>query len=363
MRYLFIDSKGPIIFEYQSFYNSDIYSVSITAGDSLNFGKQSFKESFKMYSVWIRSFADVTFQIDSFSKSEIQELYISLPNTTVSEELSTIKFEQNSMSSCEYLWFVDINTTSYVDIQKSSFNNDKNVTVGDNAFGGCNLLNYANIVAQNKDISYCAYGGCKGRRSSSNKDEDDKSQSSAKALGNIKIQTVYIGYSPNIIVSMSFLVNFMRKVRMFFGHIIPPPELVHSAIWVSDKDANDDTIGAVFVYGRYFNKYNYTAYLNDDGAKAYKMSFKEFKGRYHLNSPKKLKIHKEIMLFDFINEVIASGKWTAHDYNWPTNNCQHFTAKLIKILQASRITPNNNDWLEIPKPILVSLKQNEINKN
>ena len=66
-----------------------------------------------------------------------------------------------------------------------------------------------------------------------------------------------------------------------------------------------------------------------------------------------------IKLHEFINEVEKSGKWVASDYNWPTNNCQHFTAKLINLLQATRNVHNNDDWIELPKPVLQSLKSNE----
>ena len=64
-------------------------------------------------------------------------------------------------------------------------------------------------------------------------------------------------------------------------------------------------------------------------------------------------------MFDFIEKVKSSGKWGADDYNWPTNNCQHFTAKLIGILKATRDSPNNEDWANLPKPVLNSLKLNE----
>ena len=69
--------------------------------------------------------------------------------------------------------------------------------------------------------------------------------------------------------------------------------------------------------------------------------------------------HKNIKLHDFINEVEKSGKLIASDYNWPTNNCKHFTAKLINLLQATRNVHNNDDWIELPKPVLQSLKSNE----
>ena len=73
----------------------------------------------------------------------------------------------------------------------------------------------------------------------------------------------------------------------------------------------------------------------------------------------KLNPHKNVKLFEFIDKILHEGKWGVHDYNWPTNNCQHFTAKLINILGATRDTPTNDDWIELPKQVLNSLESNE----
>lgn len=77
----------------------------------------------------------------------------------------------------------------------------------------------------------------------------------------------------------------------------------------------------------------------------------------------KLKVNKEIGLIDFINEIKKSGNWRVADYNWPTNNCQYFTAKLISILKATRDSPKNDDWADLPKLVMNSLKSNEKSLN
>ena len=154
----------------------------------------------------------------------------------------------------------------------------------------------------------------------------------------------------------------MKKIRKAFGHIIPSPDLIHSAIWVGPKNPNDNSVGAIFVYGKYYNKYKFTSYLKEDGAKAYVMKYGEFKERYPSMNPMELQAKRKIKLFEFISEIKKCGNLRASDYNWPTNNCQHFTAKLINILQATRKSPNINDWIEIPKVVLSSLKANEENK-
>lgn len=211
------------------------------------------------------------------------------------------------------------------------------VTIKSGAFSGCTSLTEKNIEANEKDVSDDAFPKkSKGHKSSSNKDDDDD-QSSAKTLGNIDIKTVYLGTSPNIFLNLNFMVSFFRKIRKTFRHVIPPPDLIHSAIWVSkDCTVNDESLGALFVYGRYFNNKNSPAYLDNDGVKAYVVTLKQFKEKYPAIEQMKLILHKNLKLFDLIDEIKESGNWGVNNYNWPTNNCQHFTAKLIDILEATR---------------------------
>lgn len=117
--------------------------------------------------------------------------------------------------------------------------------------------------------------------------------SSAKTLGNIEIKTVYLGKSPNIVFNLNFMLSFFRKVRKTLGHVVPSPDLVHSAIWVSkDAEVSENSVGELFVYGRYFNKKNSPVYLDNNGAKAYVMTLKQFKQRYPAIEPMKLNPHK-----------------------------------------------------------------------
>lgn len=100
-----------------------------------------------------------------------------------------------------------------------------------------------------------------GGGSSSGKDNFD-SRVSARSLGNIKIESVYLGTSPNIYINMNFLVSFTRSLRKFVGKFASTsPEFIHSAIWVGRKDAKDDDVGALFVYGKYSNKDNNPSFL------------------------------------------------------------------------------------------------------
>lgn len=198
------------------------------------------------------------------------------------------------------------------------------------------------------------------KSSSSNTNSDEDDEISAKELGDFKIENVYLGTSPNIVVNLNVFATLMKKARNLFGHVIPPPDFIHSAIWIGKNDAiDDDSLGAVFVYGKYLNKHNLKFYINHDGAKAFVMSFGEFKQRYPLIDPIKLHANKKLNLFKFIEKINENGHWSAKDYNWPTNNCQHFTARLINILKATRVTPGNNDWIDLPRPIIDSLEVNE----
>lgn len=373
-----IHAMGTIDFELQAFIESNINAIELYTNSSINFAQQSFQDCTNLTSLVIHSPASVTFGLQAFINSQISELNITYYNETSGAvylaNSNTITFDSGSFQNCNQLKSVSVNTKGNVEIKSNSFQNSKalsklNVKAGEKAtveggaFAGCESLgdNY-NIDAPTKIVADDAFNGNsgdnKGHKSSSHKD-DDGSQSSAKTLNDFKIQTVYLGVSPNIIVNLNFFASLMRAARKTFGKIIPSPDLIHSAIWIGQKDATDDSVGAIFVYGRYFNKLNSPAYLSKDGAKAYVMTLREFKNKYPSIDPMKLNPHKNINLHQFIKEVQESGKWGASDYNWPTNNCQHFTAKLIDLLQATRNVANNDDWIDLPKPVLQSLKSNE----
>ena len=209
------------------------------------------------------------------------------------------------------------------------------------------------------DGGYDFDDGKKGGGSSSNKDDDDDSEKSAKSLGNIEVKHAYLGTSPNVRLNLNFFVKLMKKVRLLFGAVVPAPEFVHSAVWVGQDASSDDSVGALFVYGKYWNRKNLNSYIGRDGAKAFVMTLREFKQRYPSIEPIKLDVNEKVKMFDFIEKVEKSGNWRASDYNWPTNNCQHFTAKVIEILKATRASPATNDWMDLPKQVLNSLKSNE----
>lgn len=199
-----------------------------------------------------------------------------------------------------------------------------------------------------------------GGGSSSNNDNDINERFSSQLLGNIQIGSVYLGASK--IIWLDFGYKLMNVARKALGKLIPPPDFLHSAIWVGTQNPTDESLGAIFVYGRYNPNGNDQTFLLEDGARSYVMTLKEFKEKYNSFGVKKLNPQKRLYLFDFIEAIKSSGNWRSKYYNWPTNNCQHFSAKCISLLKATRDTINDNDWENLPSTILNTLKLNEINK-
>ena len=175
---------------------------------------------------------------------------------------------------------------------------DKKIIVGNNAFKFCNEEADISAYAPEVDASNCTRGGsCKKRKTSgcSSQEYDKYQHSGPISLGNVNINAAYLGLSPTIYVNLNFFIKIMRKARQLFGHIIPLPEFVHSAIWVGkDEEVTDDSLGAIFVYGKYWNKHNSQIYLSQDGAKSYVMTLREFKEMYPSIAPMKLDVHKKI---------------------------------------------------------------------
>ena len=382
LKNLTVIANGEITFGIYSFQNSNISQVEVYTNSSVSFVQGSFQNCSNLTSFTVHAVGDVTFGNECFLDSQIENLYVvnNYTGAVYAANPSTVRFVSDSFKNCNELKTVDVNTKGDVNIQSNSFQDSKaldklnihadgSATIQSGAFAGCENLNDPTIDSPNKNIDDGAFpngyddGKKKGSKSSSHKD-DDSDQSSARTLGNVDINSIYLGTSPNIVLNLNFMLSFFRKVRKTLGHVVPAPDLVHSAIWVGkDKNPTDSSVGAIFVYGRYFNKMNSKAYLDHDGAKAYVMTLKQFKEKYPSIDPMKLKTEKKMKLLDFINKVQESGNWGVKDYNWPTNNCQHFTAKLIDILEATRATPSNDDWVELPKPVLNSLENNEKKAN
>lgn len=185
-----------------------------------------------------------------------------------------------------------------------------------------------------------------------------KSQKSSKILGNFNIKNIYIGAS--FVFDFDIGYSLMHNARKTIGHYIPAPNFLHPAIWVGSGDATDEeSLGVVFVYGKYYPEDDNDDFILKDGLKSFSLSFKDFKAKYDAFDPVKLIPQRKINVFDFINEVKSNGNWNAKDYKWNRNNCQHFVTKCLSILHAVRFLPNENDWINIPSKILKELKLNE----
>lgn len=205
-------------------------------------------------------------------------------------------------------------------------------------------------------------GGEDDSSSSSHRSKENSNRESSTILGDKNIRTVFVGASS--IIHLRPLYSLMYSMRKVFGSLIPSPDFIHSAIWVSSSESEitDETVGAIFVYGKYYSNGDDKTYLSHDGARSYIMTFGEFKKRFSLFKVKQLKPQKDMKLFDFIKAIKESGNWDAKNYNWPTNNCQHFTCSCLNILNAIRYSPNDKDWIDIPQMIMKVLNKNEVNK-
>lgn len=172
----------------------------------------------------------------------------------------------------------------------------------------------------------------------------------SRDLGNIPIKVGYIGGSAIFDFPLGY--DIMRRARELIGRIIPSPNFLHTAIWVSDSDISDDSNGAIFVYGEYTSNEYDPSFLFSSGARSYTMTLKEFKKNFKSFNVKKIIPKRQINLFDLINEIKINGNWTAPEYNWAKHNCQHFTKTCISILQAERLKSELSDWTNLPKIIM-----------
>ena len=203
-----------------SFLQTKINSILLIANGSISFGKQSFQGCLQLTTFVIHTPENVVFDQQAFHKSQVHEIIISSSSSSsnsMEHATSTVTFEKQSFAQCEQLTNVDIKTNGNVEIQSKSFKNSKSLnnvkididgtaTADDFAFSGCNSLGEADIKAGHYDISDNAYanggddgdGGKKKKSGSSHKDDDDDSQTNAKVLGNIEIQSAYLGTSSNL---------------------------------------------------------------------------------------------------------------------------------------------------------------------
>ena len=190
--------------------------------------------------------------------------------------------------------------------------------------------------------------------------EVPQAESPLDTFGNFKINSAYIGAAPLVHFMPAY--NIMSGIRKLFGKVVPPPYFQHTAIWIGfteKSDENDEDIGATVVYGQYYSKGNDTTFLSSNGARAFTSSLKKFKKMFFGHDIRKMNINRNIDLVKFLQEANLSGNWTADNYNWATNNCQHFTAKCIEILQLSRNNPNKYDWTQLSPFVMESILKNE----
>lgn len=156
----------------------------------------------------------------------------------------------------------------------------------------------------------------KSKKSSSNNNNDDddfSTKQSSFTLANFSIHDVYVGAST--ILEFPFGFKVMRLAREKFGHFIPPPNFLHTAVWVGPYGSNNQTLGSILVYGKYSSKNDDKTYLSKDGARSFVMTLREFIEYFDYCNIKKLTPQRNLHLFDLINEVKNSGNWNVAKYH------------------------------------------------
>ena len=182
--------------------------------------------------------------------------------------------------------------------------------------------------------------------------------SCADDLGDFVVTRVYLGGNPCLDFEPGY--QMMRVARQLFGQRVPAPNFQHTAIWFGERDDGDDSIGAILVYGEYYNYNQDPTYLSCDGARSFVMTLGEFKQMFRSFPVKKMRPGRNLTLTQLLSEVKNSGDWSVDDYNWITNNCQHFTAAVLNVLEAKRNHAQESDWAEIPPPIMNTILRLEL---
>ena len=187
---------------------------------------------------------------------------------------------------------------------------------------------------------------------------DEDPVSCSTDLGDFVVTAVYLGGNACVDFEPGYAV--MRGARSLFGKAIPAPNFQHTAIWFGENDNGNESIGAILVYGEYYNPTGDPTYLSCDGAQSFIMTLGEFKETFQSFPIKKMRPGRNLTLTRLLSEVKDSGDWGVYDYNWLTNNCQHFTAAVLNVLEAKRMQRSDNDWADIPPPIMNTLLRLEL---
>ena len=178
------------------------------------------------------------------------------------------------------------------------------------------------------------------------------------SLGNFPINVVYVGGTT--LVKFPLAYDLMRNARKVAGRIVPPPNFLHTAIWIGSSDSTNESLGAIVVYGEYYSNGKNPTYLTCYGAKSVVMPLGKFKQEFDAFDAMKLIPQRNISLLTFLDEIKNGGRWMASDYKWTTHNCQHFTSTCLKILKSRRVKSGKYDWTQLPNNIMRTILYNEI---
>ncbi|KAK8841953.1 hypothetical protein M9Y10_026908 [Tritrichomonas musculus] len=181
-------------------------------------------------------------------------------------------------------------------------------------------------------------------------------EASPKSIGDFDINVIYVGGS---VLKLPFMIE---KFRCLTERFISPSYFYHSAMWVGQSDENDDSIGAIFVYGGYRSLGNNPSFIFGDGARSYVMTLRKFKRTFNAYDAKKLIPQKKMTIFNLLKEIKnKDNSWRAKNFHWTKKNCQSFVAYCIDFLKPKRVNEETNDFKIIPNRIMKAILSSERN--
>ena len=147
----------------------------------------------------------------------------------------------------------------------------------------------------------------------------------------------------------------MNGPMRFINDLINVPNWQHTALWAGDS-TSPNAKGVVFAYGNYYP----TMYdTSCDGARINEMTLAEFQRLHDAFEVKELKTGRNMTVGEVATEISQQDIWRQENYNWRTHNCQHFTAEIVGILEATIPEPTNTDKRRIPSVVMNKLVKND----
>lgn len=165
------------------------------------------------------------------------------------------------------------------------------------------------------------------------------------------------GSNPEDALKESYII---KKVTLGISNIedskilkkVFPIKYVHTSLFISDKPPeNYEDEGLLLEYGKYESKDNINKLMkyeyNDGGMRYGFCKLVDFQRELASTASINLEIKSFIIFKDLIDKLKENESWNLESYSVNSHNCQHFCAKVIKILRCkfnpSSVTIKNNE--------------------